>query len=88
MWRVVLTIFPSTLVASVGLVKHKASAGEPLIARTFWEVYMVDKIEIKVDASGSATITKGKDTTVGKLLAKAGRLRVKTPLIKKVFPIK
>ena len=46
------------------------------------------KVTLKVDKDGSAVITEGKDTLVGKLLASKRKIRIKSPRMKRELNIK
>jgi len=46
------------------------------------------KVTLKVDKDGSAVITEGKNTLVGKLLAQKGKIKINSPLVKKELNIK
>ena len=48
---------------------------------------MPDKVTLNIK-KGKATITEGKDTFVGKLLAAKGKIRINTPLVKQDIEIK
>ena len=48
---------------------------------------MADKVTIDI-RDGKATITEGKDTLVGKLLAAKGTIKINTPLVKQDIEIK
>ena len=46
------------------------------------------KVILNVNKDGSATVTDGKDTLVGKLLASKGKIKINTPRFKRELNIK
>ena len=46
------------------------------------------KVTLNIDKDGSAVITEGKNTLIGKLLASKGKVKINTPRVKRELNIK